>query len=176
MTNVKVIKLRNSVPPATPAIYCPVTHLYLSIFGVIQMYYTPCNLYLGNYQLLPGSTGNILPASGSSPYPISTLNVRNESGIRCQFSRIHKPTGQALMASKRNWLPEEDKTIVYLRNQGRGWLAISKHLNERSSTACRLRYQNYLERWDTWDDDRKTQLAKQYLRYAVSLSPIMSLY
>jgi hypothetical protein len=140
------------------------------------MYYSPCNLYRGNHQLLPGSTGNLFPASGSSPYPMGTLNVRNCSGIRCQFSRVQKPTGQTLMASKRIWLPEEDKTIVYLRNQGRGWLAISKHLNERSSTACRLRYQNYLERWDTWDDDSKTQLAKQYLRYAVSLSPIMSLY
>lgn len=139
------------------------------------MYYTPYNLHRGDHQLLSGSTGNMVPASGSSPYPVGTHDVRNDSGIRRQFSRIKKPTGQNLVASKRIWLPEEDKTIVYLRNQGRGWLAISKHLSERSPTACRLRYQNYLERWDTWNDDSKTQLAQQYFRYAMSLSPIMSL-
>jgi hypothetical protein len=139
------------------------------------MYYIPYNLYRGDHQLLPGPTGNIFPASGSSPYPVGTLNMRNDSGIRRHFSRVQKPAGQTLMASKRIWLPEEDKTIVYLRNQGRGWLAISKHLHGRSSTACRLRYQNYLERWDTWDDDSKTQLAQQYIRYAVSL-PDSALY
>ncbi|OQE71171.1 hypothetical protein PENNAL_c0109G09096 [Penicillium nalgiovense] len=111
----------------------------------------------------------MVPASGSSPYPVGTHDVRNDSGIRRQFSRIKKPTGQNLVASKRIWLPEEDKTIVYLRNQGRGWLAISKHLNERSPTACRLRYQNYLERWDTWNDDSKTQLAQQYFRHKSEL-------
>ncbi|KAJ5347025.1 uncharacterized protein N7506_000278 [Penicillium brevicompactum] len=98
---------------------------------------------------------------------MGTLNVRD--GICSHISRVQTPTGRTLMRSKRIWLPEEDKTIVYLRNQGRGWLAISKHLNERSPTACRLRYQNYLERWDTWDDYSKTQLAQQYLKHKSEL-------
>ena len=159
------------MPPATPALYRPVT-----FFDAIHMYYTPYDLHRGSHQLLPGSTGNLLPASCPSPYPVSTLNMRNDPGIRCNFSRIQKPTTQTCTASKRGWLPEEDRTIVHLRNQGMGWLAISKHLPGRSCNACRLRYQNYLERWETWDDDRKTQLARQYLRYAISLSPIMAAY
>ncbi|KAJ5346204.1 hypothetical protein N7452_004208 [Penicillium brevicompactum] len=98
---------------------------------------------------------------------MGTINVGD--GICFHISRVQTPTGRTLTSSKRIWLPEEDKTIVNLRNQGREWFAISKHLNERSPTACRLRYQNYLERWDTWDDDSKTQLAQQYLKHKSKL-------
>ncbi|OQD76778.1 hypothetical protein PENANT_c117G07237 [Penicillium antarcticum] len=83
-------------------------------------------------------------------------------------TRLQKPTAHNL-TSRKAWLPEEDKTIVQLRNQRVGWLSISKHFNGRSPTACRLRYQNYLERWDNWDDEKKTQLARQYLRHGSGL-------
>ncbi|KAJ6019495.1 hypothetical protein N7522_001562 [Penicillium canescens] len=83
-------------------------------------------------------------------------------------TRVQKPAPHNL-TSRKAWSPEDDKTIVQLRNQRVGWLSVSKHFNGRSPTACRLRYQNYLERWDNWDDEKKTQLARQYLRHGSGL-------
>ncbi|KAJ5454984.1 hypothetical protein N7530_012753 [Penicillium desertorum] len=132
------------------------------------MYYTPCDFYVPKESSVAATslTGNILPASYSSPYPVSTIDMRNDPGIRCNLRRVQKPS---FAAPGQIWLPEEDRTIIHLRNQGKGWLAISRHLPGRSFNACRLRYQNYLERWDTWDDNRKTQLARQYLRHKTEL-------
>lgn len=45
------------------------------------------------------------------------------------------------------------------------WEDISRRLSNRSSTACRLHYQNYLEKRSEWDEERKDKLARLYERY-----------
>jgi hypothetical protein len=59
------------------------------------------------------------------------------------------------------WSSEEDATIIRQREGGKRWKDISLQLPGRSAMACRLRYQNYLEK----TEDAKNKLASAYNRY-----------
>jgi hypothetical protein len=63
------------------------------------------------------------------------------------------------------WTPEEDRLTIELKGQGIKWDDIAKRLPGRSPISCRLRYQNYLEKRDVWDDKKKNKLAMLYARY-----------
>ncbi len=69
------------------------------------------------------------------------------------------------------WSQEEDAKIIQLRNNAMKWEDISKYLPGRSPTSCRLRHQNYLVKKLSWDEDRKTMLAKLYKRYVECITP-----
>lgn len=45
------------------------------------------------------------------------------------------------------------------------WDDIAKRFPGRSSIACRLRYQNYLEKRAIWDEEKKNKLARLYARF-----------
>lgn len=62
------------------------------------------------------------------------------------------------------WSPEEDALIIDLRGRNMKWEDISERLPGRSAIACRLHYQNFLERRSKWDEERKTKLARIYER------------
>ena len=70
------------------------------------------------------------------------------------------------------WSPEEDATIIRLRQDGMKWEDISKHLPGRSAISCRLHYQNYLEKNLDWDEESKTKMARLYERYDRTLVQI----
>ncbi len=44
------------------------------------------------------------------------------------------------------------------------WEDISNRLPGRTVIACRLHYQNYLERRQPWDEEKKDKLARLYDR------------
>ena len=44
------------------------------------------------------------------------------------------------------------------------WDDISQRMPGRTAIACRLHYQNYLERKTPWDDEKKDKLARLYDR------------
>ena len=64
---------------------------------------------------------------------------------------------------KKKWSREEDQVVTDLRNMGKGWEYIARHLG-RSATSCRLRLQNYIERWPEWDEEETTRFARFYGR------------
>ena len=76
------------------------------------------------------------------------------------------PHPSASPAKKQNakWAPDEDALIISLRGSGMKWEDISKRLPGRSVIACRLHYQNYLERRAPWDEEKKDKLARLYDR------------
>ncbi|KAL8699966.1 MAG: hypothetical protein Q9224_001179 [Gallowayella concinna] len=51
-----------------------------------------------------------------------------------------------------------------LRGQGMKWEDIARQFVGRTNIACRLRYQNYLEKRHKWTDGEKANLAIQYER------------
>ncbi|KAF2811669.1 uncharacterized protein BDZ99DRAFT_440567, partial [Mytilinidion resinicola] len=63
------------------------------------------------------------------------------------------------------WGQEEDNLIIELRGTGMKWEDIAKHFPGRSAIACRLRYQNYLEKRAVWDEEKKNKLARLYARF-----------
>jgi hypothetical protein len=63
------------------------------------------------------------------------------------------------------WSSEDDNLIITLRGQKTKWDDIAKCLPGRSSTSCRLRYQNYLNKGKMWKDADKKMLARLYARY-----------
>jgi hypothetical protein len=65
---------------------------------------------------------------------------------------------------KGKWTPEEDKLAIELRRNGMKWDDIAKKLPGRSAISCRLRYQNYSEKRQEWDDEKKNKLARLYNR------------
>lgn len=62
------------------------------------------------------------------------------------------------------WSPDEDARIIELRGSGMKWSDISKRFRGRSDIACRLHYQNYLEKRGEWDEEKKNKLARVYER------------
>lgn len=66
---------------------------------------------------------------------------------------------------KSTWSSEEDETVIKLRGKGQTWDKISKEMTGRSSTSCRLRYQNYLEKKTEWTETELANLAELYSRY-----------
>ena len=51
-----------------------------------------------------------------------------------------------------------------LRRTGMKWEDIAKRIPGRSSTSCRLRYQNYSEKKQEWNEEKKNTLARLYMR------------
>ncbi|PCD21329.1 hypothetical protein AU210_016295 [Fusarium oxysporum f. sp. radicis-cucumerinum] len=72
---------------------------------------------------------------------------------------------QPSVEKQSKWSPEEDALIIELRGRNMKWEDISKRLSGRSNTACRLSYQNSLERRSEWDEERKNKLARLYERF-----------
>ncbi|KAF2398174.1 hypothetical protein EJ06DRAFT_481031 [Trichodelitschia bisporula] len=66
---------------------------------------------------------------------------------------------------KGKWTPEEDELAIELRRSGMKWDDISKRLPGRSAISCRLRYQNYSEKRQEWDEEKKNKLARLYNRF-----------
>jgi len=62
------------------------------------------------------------------------------------------------------WGRDEDALLISLRGSGMKWEDISHRLPGRTVIACRLHYQNYLERRQLWDEKKKTKLARLYDR------------
>lgn len=48
------------------------------------------------------------------------------------------------------------------------WDEVASHFPGRTPTACRLRYQNYLEKKHNWNDEKKKSLAVLYDRYVTA--------
>ena len=65
---------------------------------------------------------------------------------------------------KGKWTPEEDQLAIELRRTGMKWNDIAKRLPGRSAISCRLRYQNYSEKRQDWDEEKKNTLAGLYNR------------
>ena len=62
------------------------------------------------------------------------------------------------------WSAAENAKIIKLRGKNMKWADCSKNIPGRSEIACRLHYQNYLERRDTWDEEKRDKLARVYER------------
>lgn len=71
------------------------------------------------------------------------------------------------------WSPGEDAKVIRLRGKRMKWEDICKEIPGRSAIACRLHYQNYLEKRGEWDEEKRNKLARVYDRY-VSHSYILS--
>ncbi|KAF2092930.1 hypothetical protein NA57DRAFT_25202, partial [Rhizodiscina lignyota] len=63
------------------------------------------------------------------------------------------------------WNDEETQLNVELRRTGMKWEDIAKRIPGRSSTSCRLRYQNYSEKKQEWNEEKKNTLARLYMRF-----------
>ena len=98
----------------------------------------------------------------------SNLNPAAAASIKRRLSsediQEHSP---AKKSSK--WSSAEDEKIIFLRGSGMKWEDISDRLPGRSYIACRLHYQNYLERRADWTPERKAKLARVYGRYKAEL-------
>ena len=67
--------------------------------------------------------------------------------------------------SKRGkWTKEEDDYLIDLRMEEMEWPNIAERFEGRSYIACRLHYQNYLERRYPWTEDQVAKLARLYDR------------
>ena len=78
--------------------------------------------------------------------------------------------GPPTKKSSTKWNVDENKRIIALRGQGMKWSDISRHIPGRTELACRLHYQNYLEKRGDWDEEKKNKLARVYERYASIMS------
>ena len=95
------------------------------------------------------------------------FDKRGASGCRSGDMGVDSDNDEPLADTKQQgkyrtkWSSEEDATIIRQREGGQRWKDISLQLPGRSAMACRLRYQNYLEK----SEAAKNKLASAYNRY-----------
>lgn len=64
----------------------------------------------------------------------------------------------------RMWTKEEDKQLIQYRQKDKmKWSKFGTTMH-KSETACRLRYQNYIEKHWSWDEEQNTNFLKLYSR------------
>ncbi|KAE9973036.1 hypothetical protein EG328_004648 [Venturia inaequalis] len=114
------------------------------------------------------------PTSLVGPQYIPAHDPRHSGPVQIPASHIPlkrpaPPTGLGESPGppekKGKWTPEEDKLAIELRRNGMKWDDIAKKLPGRSAISCRLRYQNYSEKRQEWDDEKKNKLARLYNRF-----------
>lgn len=110
--------------------------------------------------------GTYHPSQQPSPAAVALPSNKRPPGDDESFAPVARKKQQ-------KWSPEEDSRIIELRGSGMKWAEIANHLPKRTEIGCRLHYQNYLEKRGSWDDERKTKLARVYER-CVSLNPMTS--
>ncbi|KAF9771897.1 hypothetical protein IL306_010435, partial [Fusarium sp. DS 682] len=107
-------------------------------------------------QPVPALTYQQFPLKASPAPPVASTQMSGRRGMSPHAA------DQPSVEKQSKWSPEEDALIIELRGRNMKWEDISKRLSGRSNTACRLRYQNYLERRSEWDEERKNKLARLY--------------
>ncbi|KAL9040429.1 MAG: hypothetical protein Q9214_004491 [Letrouitia sp. 1 TL-2023] len=111
------------------------------------------------------SYGQGQPTSHAASVPAgqATAARRNTGGKR-PLPKQATSSGSPAKKSNRKWTVEEDEVLTELRGQGKKWEDISHHIPERSDIACRLHFQNYVEKRPAWDEAKKDTLAMMYER------------
>ncbi|KAL8718606.1 MAG: hypothetical protein Q9225_004269 [Loekoesia sp. 1 TL-2023] len=126
----------------------------------------------------------ISPPTSTAPHrtlpsiPSSSLNAPREPSVVGQAPTLIPATSSKRTASTspqesrqankkptRQWSKSDSEELLRLRGDNMKWEDIARHFPGRTSTACRLRYQNYLERKHDWTDEKKAKLARLYDRY-----------
>ncbi|KAL8769821.1 MAG: hypothetical protein Q9209_004259 [Squamulea sp. 1 TL-2023] len=89
---------------------------------------------------------------------IPAASIKRTASTSPQESRhtSKKPT--------RQWSEADNEKLLRLRGANMKWDDVARHFEGRTNTACRLRYQNYLEKKHDWTDEKKKSLAVQYER------------
>ena len=105
-----------------------------------------------------------LPPIGAPPGP-AAIEVRAVSVPAKRSAPSSATDVQGPPEKKGKWTPEEDQLAIELRRTGMKWDDIAKRLPGRSAISCRLRYQNYSEKRQDWDEEKKNKLARLYNRY-----------
>ena len=117
-------------------------------------YYPPSTFASGSLNARrPSVTGPPLSLS------VSASSIKRTASTSPQESRhaSKKPT--------RQWSDADSDKLLKLRGVNTKWDEIARHFPGRTPTACRLRYQNYLEKKYDWNDEKKKSLAVLYDRY-----------
>lgn len=135
----------------------------------------------------------VVSSTARSQYPVPTVPLQSYSQRQSASHAASVPTGQATAAqrstggkrplpkqatssgspakkSNRKWTIEEDEVLTELRGQGKKWEDISHHIPDRSDIACRLHFQNYVEKRPAWDEAKKDTLAMMYERYVLPVA------
>ena len=120
-------------------------------------YYVPSN------QPLPSSVSHIHGVQSPHPQQLTEWSKSCAPNKRKSDSGEHDE-GPPTKKSSTKWNAEENQLIIELRGQGMKWSDISRRIPGRTELACRLHYQNYLEKRGDWDEERKNKLARVYER------------
>ncbi|KAF2205402.1 hypothetical protein GQ43DRAFT_15324 [Delitschia confertaspora ATCC 74209] len=104
------------------------------------------------------TTSHLVPGPNGSPPSQQIKRAASQTPLPEE-----SPAGKENKQKK--WGPEDDNIMVELRGQGMKWDDVAKRFPGRSSIACRLRYQNYLEKRAHWDEEKKNKLARLYARF-----------
>ena len=104
-----------------------------------------------------------LPRPPGSTLPVPLLSSSALSTKRAPPSATH-PSASPAKKQNTKWSKDEDALIISLRGSNMKWDDISQRMPGRTAIACRLHYQNYLERKNPWDEEKKDKLARLYDR------------
>lgn len=92
--------------------------------------------------------------------PLSTVVSGNKRTASSSPHELQQPNKKP----PRQWSDSDSDELVKLRGQNMKWEDIARRFPNRSHVACRLRYQNYMERKYHWTDDKNGKLARLYER------------
>ena len=156
------------LPSPAPSISYPPESVYRRLSPPYHLK-TECPEYLHNpwdrhtpHPNYFGSYPNHKHSAHFSTTPVSTYSPSKRALSLEEHASKRQKKGKG---PNQKWDAEEDARIIELRGAGMKWGDISKNLPGRTEIACRLHYQNYLEKRGQWDEEKKTKLARVYDRY-----------
>lgn len=125
---------------------------------------TGCAASIPTLDLTPLARGPLLPSLPRDESPAQSYHLAPQVS---STTRKRKAPSKPDESHARKWTPEEDNLIIELRQAKTKWSDMPQRLPDRSALACRLRYQNYLEKRQVWDEEKKDKLSMLYNRYCL---------
>ncbi|CAL8579397.1 hypothetical protein XPA_005146 [Xanthoria parietina] len=95
--------------------------------------------------------------------PPTSLSIP-ASSIKRTASTSPQESRHASKRPTRQWSDADSDKLLKFRGSNMKWDEVASHFPGRTPTACRLRYQNYLEKKHNWNDEKKKSLAVLYDR------------
>ncbi|KAL9035872.1 MAG: hypothetical protein Q9180_004618 [Flavoplaca navasiana] len=154
-----------SPPPPSTASIASFSHSFPgpSIGAEAQIGKSPTISPTSHYPPSAFASGSLNARRPSVTGPPISLSV-SASSIKRTASTSPQESRHASKKPTRQWSDADSDKLLKLRGVNTKWDEIARHFPGRTPTACRLRYQNYLEKKYDWNDEKKKSLAVLYDR------------
>ena len=158
---------RSSPPPLHRSISVPVSNTHVQLVNSPSA--SPAS-HVSTATAPPSTLHNVpQQAQFATPRPPgptipTTTQAQSITSSKRPLPAATHPSASRAKKQNSKWTFDEDELVIQLRGKNMKWDDVSKRLPGRTAIACRLHFQNYVERKTEWNEEMKDRLARLYDR------------